>query len=438
MKMMKITKNTLISSSPFKYISHFYNNIWLAVFALVITISACDNPDLTNFKTTLTNDTFGTRVDIISLIIRTKKMDPVPSYNFTKDLIGCYHDGITGTTVASSFFNFRLPSATIKLPTTVNVNSVILTLRYAGKGNYFGNITEQQTFNIYELTQKLKLDSAYYSSNKPAYNQNPIGVWKGSFNPDVDTILNLKLSEDFCTTLGKKLQNATKSQLSNNDSFQAFFKGMCIVPDSNVSNDFTGAIVYFLLNNAKTTLTVHYNDTDLVFPVNSYSARFNNFKHNFEGSIIQKDTTLLILQPLAGTQVTIKIPNFKHLIDSGLIAIHKAEITFPLDEKSPYNASAPSSLLLLQTDLLNQLISIADRTENYYGGLLNTAKTSYSFIITRYFQQLLKEYAKDPNFIEKNTLTLIIPSDNPITASPVILKNAGDKVVKLKIWYSRL
>jgi len=180
MKMKKITKNTLISSSPFNFISHFCNNIWLAFFALVIIISACDNPDLTKFKTPLTNDTFGTKsIYTISLIIRTELLNSVPSYNFTKDLIGCYNDGITGKTIASSYFNFRLPGATIKLPDSVavTVKSVILTLRLAGLGNYFGNITEKQTLRIFKLTQKLKFDSAYNSTSKADFDPIPVGEW---------------------------------------------------------------------------------------------------------------------------------------------------------------------------------------------------------------------------------------------------------------------
>jgi hypothetical protein len=98
-------------------------------------------------------------------------------------------------------------------------------------------------------------------------------------------------------------------------------------------------------------------------------------------------------------------------------------------------------LLLVQTDSSNKLILIADRNENYYGGLLNNTKTSYSFVITLHIQNLLQQYILDPNYKEKYTLILIIPSDNPITAAPVIIKNLdaqGKKVTKLKIWYSRV
>lgn len=443
MKMKKMLKNTLISSSLFKYLSRFKNYFWLAFFVLLFSISACDKPDQTNFRTPLTNDTFGTHsIDTLSLIIRTELMDSVPSSNFTKDIIGCYKDGITGKAVASAYFNFRLPSATIKLPTdtAIIVKSVTLTLRYAGLGNYFGNLTENQTFNVFELTQKLKYDSIVYSTHKASYNQNAIGEWTGSFTKQ-DSLLKIELSKEF----GQKLLSASKNQLSNSDSFQNFFKGLAIIPDGKV---FTGAIMYFILNHTQTKLTVYYNDTTVNFPINSYSARFSNFKHDYSGSIAQtqlnnpqKEYSEVLLQPMSGTKVTIKFPYLKHLLDSGLIAIHKAEITFPLDLNSPYKANAPASLLLIKTDSSNNLLSIIDRDESYYGGLLNASKTSYSFIITRYIQQLLKEYLKDPNYIEKYTLTLIVPSDNPISAAPVIIKNkdaAGNKVAKIKIWYSNL
>jgi hypothetical protein len=441
--MKKITLNTLISSSLSKYLSHNRIYFWLGIFAFLITISACDNPDLNSFKTPLVNDTFGTKsVDTFSLIIRTELIDSIPSYNFTQDLIGCYKDGITGKTIASTYFNFRLPSATIKLPTSININSVTLNLRYSGLTNYFGNITERQSFNIYEISQKLKSDSIYYSTYKPAYSTS-VGKWSGVMNP-ADTILHITLTNDF----GKKLLSGNAGQLSTNDSFQNFFRGLAIVPEDKV---FTGAIVYFLLNHTQTTLSVKYNDTGIViFPINGYSVRFSNFTHDYSGSIIKTqlnnpkaEYSDLPIQPMSGTKITIKLPYLKHLVDlNALISIHKAEITFPLDLNSPYNANVPKSLLLLKTDTANKFVSIIDHDyENYFGGLLNSSKTSYSFVITRYIQQLLQEYVKDPNYIDKYTLTLIIPSDNPITAAPVILKNidaSGNKLVKLKLWYSKL
>ena len=144
---------------------------------------------------------------------------------------------------------------------------------------------------------------------------------------------------------------------------------------------------------------------------------------------------------MAGTQVNIQIPHIKHMIDSGLVAIHRAELFFPVDINSPYYANLPASLLLVKSDAQNQLTNIADRLEVFYGGLLNKSKTGYTFIITRHIQQLLQEYLKNPYYIDKYTLTLIIPSDNPIIASPVLLLNRDQNnkpAITLKIWYSKM
>lgn len=445
MKMKKIIKNTLISSRPFRFLSRFPNYLWLAFISLVIIISACDNPDLNNFKTPLVVDTFGTKsVDTFSFIVRTKLMDSIPSYSFTKDLIGCYNDLIVGKVVASAYVSFRLPSYSVKFPANTIHDSAVLTIRYSGVNDYFGNILEPQTFRIFEVTEKLKYDSHYYSTSKPAINQLPIGEWTGFLRPQ-DTLLNFKLTKEF----SDKLLAATDDQLSTNDKFIDFFRGIAIVPDGQVLQ---GAIVYFLLNNSKTSISLYFNDTGhVVFPVNAYSARFNNFKHDFTGSGIQTQLSQpqtefndVILDPMSGSMLKIKIPYLKHLIDSGFIAIHRAEITFPLDLNSPYYANAPASLLLIQTDSSNKFSSIIDHDDlnsGYYGGLLNTAKTAYSFTITRYFQQLLQQYKLNPLYIEKKTLTLIIPSDNPITASPVLLLNRDQNnkpAFKLKIWYSKM
>ena len=447
MTMNKIIKNTLISSRPFNILSCFPTYVWLAFISLVISLSACDNPDLNNFKTPLGLDTFGTKsIYVDTIIARTKLMAPLKSLDYTKDLIGCYNNDFNvGKAVASAYINFRLPSYTVKFPAGAKCNSITLTLKYSDSAGYFGNINEEQTWQVFEVTEKLKYDSLYNSNSKPIVNNTPIGSWTGVFVPK-DTILTINLDPSFAN----KLLSAPDTVLSTNDLFTNFFRGIAIIPDENVSQ---GAIVYFLLNNAKTTLTLKFNDTGkVVFPVNSYSARFANFKHDYTGSEIGKqladsinnyktEFNDLILESMAGTQVNIQIPHIKHMIDSGLVAIHRAELFFPVDINSPYYANLPASLLLVKSDAQNQLTNIADRLEVFYGGLLNKSKTGYTFIITRHIQQLLQEYLKNPYYIDKYTLTLIIPSDNPIIASPVLLLNRDQNnkpAITLKIWYSKM
>jgi hypothetical protein len=70
---------------------------------------------------------------------------------------------------------------------------------------------------------------------------------------------------------------------------------------------------------------------------------------------------------------------------------------------------------------------MVDRYETYYGGKLDNNTGSYSFVVTRYVQDLVNQYLKDSLFVSKYRLNLIIPSDNPILAVPLILSNLNNQ-----------
>ena len=115
--------------------------------------------------------------------------------------------------------------------------------------------------------------------------------------------------------------------------------------------------------------------------------------------------------------------------------------------------TAPSRLLLLQPseedgsnafiqDLVDVLFPRSQAWVGFtsYGGSYNTIDETYSFGVTRHLQLLLDTYL---NSGEDNNrgFYLIIPSDNPVTPSRVVLDtdNSGSaKNIQLKVTYTKL
>jgi hypothetical protein len=104
-----------------------------------------------------------------------------------------------------------------------------------------------------------------------------------------------------------------------------------------------------------------------------------------------------------------------------------------------YLSKAPPSLLLLQTDKDNTNFAIIDRYEDYFDGIYNPQTESYSIIITRFIQKELVNYYNDTNYESEFDLNLIIPSDNPIVADPLVIRANQDlSSAILKLSYTKV
>jgi hypothetical protein len=440
---MENTWNSFLTSKP-AFIARLYFFAWF----FVLFLYSCDNPDLTNFDTPLTLGRYDTVIMNLPLIVKSVPVDSIITNGLTTDLIGSYYDTTVGSVKASVFAEFGLPYHNFDFGTSPKLDSVVLSMKYAGSTAYFGNLNQMMYLEVFELSNRIHIDSSYYSTTNIPFYPTKIGTWIGYPQPSSST-LRIKLSNDF----GNKLLSATSTQLSTDDAFAEFFKGIAIVPKSQLPYiNSQGSIVDFYLQDSRSTITIYYkNDADtssISLSVTDISARFSKYEHDFSGSFAKKqfdnkdkEFPILVLQPLGGVKLSIDIPDLKKLVDSSMIAIHRAEIIFTVDLNSPYIANIPTSLILLKSDSAGKISSIVDRLESHYGGTYNTYKKYYSFGITRHIQDLLMSYSKDPYFKELYKLNLIIPSDNPVTSSPLLINNKdvnGNSLIKLKLIYSKI
>jgi hypothetical protein len=169
-----------------------------------------------------------------------------------------------------------------------------------------------------------------------------------------------------------------------------------------------------------------------VLNVNSASANINRYEHDYTGTEVASqlaDSNLgrdkVFVQSLSGLRAKMKFPNLDRLLDSGAIAVNKAELIFkPLSgSESPY---APIVTFAIKG-------RFSDNSETLLNtGVYNSIKKEYKIDLTRSIQFMIdKKLVLKELYIEDNskqinprrTLIAGVNSTNPI---------------KLRIFYTKL
>ncbi len=348
----------------------------------------------------------------------------------TYALLGSYTDPLFGRSDAAFMTQIRLSTSNVSFGTAPFADSIVLYVNYR---SYYGDTNTTQTISVYEMDKDLYIDSSYYSNLNPSqYILNNTLLATKSYNPKPSgEPLAIKLD----SSLANKFFAATSTNLSTNEEFIKFFKGLYIKTDSISSG---GAIIYYdlLSINSKITMYYHANsDTTSLkfdFPINSNCARVNLFKHNYStvvpslstsiGDSLSSDT-LLYLQGMSGLMAKIKIPYLSTLKDSATIAIVKAELIIPVEnyfDATMYKT--PAKLLLVSYNSSGTYDFLLDYFvgSSYFGGSYNESDKTYRFNISRYAQQLVDQTRTDFG------LALFV-SDNRVSANRLIVK--GPKCV---------
>jgi len=282
------------------------------------------------------------------------------------------------------------------------------------------------------LTQNLYFDSTYYSNLNMTGFYNP-AVTVGDFSyypkPGQDSLM-IRLSDE----LGNKLISTDTSNLSNNTTWLAFFKGLYFESQPVEQG---GSIVYFDFTGGQSRLLLYYhNDADdsLKYEVviNSSSSWVNLFSHNYSGLPIANvindsigDNEKVYMQSMAGLRSHLKLElsdSIMSKINSG-ITINKAELIITIPDDPTVNSfGRPTSLSVYNAtaDGKNQYIEDLALGAAYYGGTFNSGTSTYRFNIGRHLQNIL--HPNSTQRIANNGMFLVI-TDERTSGNRLILKN---------------
>ncbi len=374
-------------------------------------------------------------IDTTSLITKTIREDSLRTDESLlisgNVLMGKYLDPVFGEATASIYTQALLSTGILATSFGSNpvCDSLVLSLAY--NTTYYGKTErKQQTVNVRQVVDDIIIGTKY--SNK-TLNTSSLDLASGhTFTPrpldSVSIVAGIKLKPQLRIPLDVNfgqvlLNNQTTGNLANNTVFPTFMKGLYITTENTTSlSSGEGNILSFNMPGSAMTIYYHYTGKTLItntqptpvdsiiktkydFSLGSGAARFTHFTHNYAsvdpnlmaqlGSVPPAQNDVLFVQSISGLKTKIEMPTLMHWIDSGPIAINKAELVIKADMTPLYQLdtfAAPATLIVfgLNDDGTNFILPDAFEGSTYFGGVYNaTTIGEYHFNITRYIQQIL-------------------------------------------------
>ena len=440
--------------------SNFFseNLIWIFFVLAIFTVSCNKNEEIGSNIQPSENLLDVVYQNSIPITAHTITEDSVRTDETILNMIGSYFDPIFGYTTAGMYTQFRLTTTAVDFGTNPACDSIVLSLAY--NRGFYGDTTSHMTLNVYEIADDFDIDNNYYSNQR-------LGTYKNNL-ANYDFVPNLKDSVTVGTTkyaphlrvklkksLGDKIIGASgTSDLTNNDVFLKFFKGLYISTNKATSG---GSILYITHTSSLSKLTVYYHndahDTlEYKLVLNENCARFNTFDHykyaSASSALKQQllgDTVLgnnsLYLQAMSGTKIRLKFPK---AVDSTYfdntplkkIAINKAELVIEVDPTTIDVLDPPSilSLVVINKDGTYSFLPDVAYGEAYFGGSYSSTTHEYRFNISKYLQNSLL----NGSFNDKGLF--IVVSGSAVKGNRAFIKGplSVEDNMRLEVIYTKL
>ncbi len=403
------------------------------------------------------------------------------------DLFAGYisNDPQFGKTTAALFFLFspNIYPFPYEVKDSLYLDSVVLTLRW--NGSVVGDTNAIQKFNVHQLVEPLKADSAYAISDDIPYSR---FLGSRTFAPSIlnDSIplrnqkvvnqLRIRLSDDFGNEL-LRLDTAAGQPLSRDSLFRRYLKGFAVTPDIAGASA-ANALMGFNIGDTNSNLRIYYRyDTaarkDTTFKTYRYtlsSGFANNIERSYAGSEIAATLapgadSIVYMQTTPGSYTIVRMPSlnaFKAL--KGNVLIHKAELSMQQIASTGQGDDIFKAPAYLYIDYRDTVInrprpffldaflqglyqpSLIGGARKYVPGPSGGVISEYRFNIPRYVQGIITRndanfpiYLYSPFAISYNDLFLY-ENINPMATGRVKLgggSKTGQKMV-FRIIYSKL
>lgn len=345
-------------------------------------------------------------------------------------LLGETRDTVAGLSVASLVTQVNT-NPTFRSAPNLTIDSLMLFLRIQ---DYIGDTTQEITFSVYEFTQRIFIDSIYYSDFDPEGKYNPAPLVEKSFMPRENTTLEFRIEDPGFIQKFSALEDTT---LIKNDSlFKDFFNGFYITARSNSPD---GVIARLMPNHVQTLMSIKYaTDSTQIdstagddyvwgqFSIERINCqKINVFRHDYSGTslagIMDRDdsvSTYCYVQGMGGVNTRFSFSSLDEWLERSPVAITSARLVFnvvPEDESGiPYD-DLPGRLMI--ATLLDNgsdyepvydywLLYNNDLDNNFGGykkavseGLFYDTTYSYQFNIGLHFQTMVDGTKPDNDFL---------------------------------------
>ncbi|MCB9195774.1 MAG: DUF4270 family protein [Flavobacteriales bacterium] len=382
-------------------------------------------------------------IDTFSLITYSVVSDSIVTDELSSgNLLGSYVDPQLGKAEASIYTHIRLEGAVDFTPDGGTLSDIVLdsAVLYLDITGFYGYLDEQ-TFEVYQVTEDFFEDSSYYSNstlNTDAVDLVESGM--GSITPN-GTLLSIPLSlTNFAQPIVDQSGTGVLDGNDGDGEFIDWFKGLHIKVKNTSQSAGEGGILYLDLESTDSKITLYYRDTlgnssehdtlEFDFNINSSCARFTNFQQDYTGTMVEQiliDSTLgqelFFSQTMGGVRAKIDIPYLINILDSGDVVINKAELVLPI-QYYPGDPYYPSDIFYLVMENEDGTISFIPDYSDSPGGNFDDDESSYTFNITRYYNQLIS------GEITAGPLT-ILSTGNGVSANRVVF-NGPETILKDK------
>ncbi len=416
-----------------------------AIFLLGLLVSSCKKPEDGVGLNLQPEDELlnANRIDTTTIIMYTEEDDSVRTDELRLNMVGSYLDPVLGKVEASTYMQLRTDGQGVTFEEdSIAIDSVVLAMEYDG---YYGELNPQ-TFGVYEIVDTMYKDSAYYSNSYLNFDSTGTVFggqgWGNLIVPGEETqtpspLVNTVVGTDTLdpqiripldTVFGRYIINSADADLATNEQFVKYFRGLHVRVENPSQGPEEGAVLYFNLEDAASKVTIYYTEQINGVPeartfdlkVDDNSARFTRSPHNYSSAPVAlalSDSTqgqfATHIQTLGGLRTIVNFPHIHNLVDSGMVAINKAELILPVEY---YTGSS-----FFPNDVLTGLMLNEDGDLSFLPGGINNGLSNYDidnmeyrFVISEYIQGLLK------GEISRNKL-ILESIDVSVTANRCIL-----------------
>ena len=288
-------------------------------------------------------------------------------------------DPIFGYSSSAFCTQILLLNNNIELGSNPVIDSVILTYSY---NDYYGELVEFNSIDIYSLEEDIYRDSIYYSSSSFISNLNQ--NWVEDYNLiQGNNSLRIKLKNEF----GQDILNLGDAGIVDNQVFLESFKGISVSAQSE------NTMLYLNSNGVNSHLKLYYhNDTSdtlsLDFELGGDAARISLFNPKSINDINQIEGDRYI-QSMGGSRLKVSLKNINEIRDLLLgKVLNKVTLSFYVNDFD--NIYKPHDLLRLVKleNGLTLLLADAYEGSTHIGG--NLENGIYEFNITLYFNEILQ------------------------------------------------
>lgn len=229
------------------------------------------------------------KLDISMVDSATVKLSTIQLDNVTngKDriVVGSFDDERLGKIAGIGYVQLGISSDVTLPESDVEYESVELVM--VADGYSFYDTTKAMTLSIHKVAEDIDPDISgdIYSDDSFAYEDESIGSYQFIPRPHRTSEIKIPLSDEFGMELFAKAQQS-HNDLSSNDEFIEYLRGLVIIPDTTVSSSLLGI-------KSSVELRLNYTDRSVIPTVSRYVSFTANTSYSFTHFAVDREGTSL-------------------------------------------------------------------------------------------------------------------------------------------------